>query len=61
MTVIDARIGYRLANKIKYFDHSEIMTLLTDEIKSVVNMVPISNEKEKLFTLRFNIEDYDPF
>jgi hypothetical protein len=37
------------------------MTLLSDEIKSVVNMVPISNEKEKLFNLRFNIEDYDPF
>ena len=63
MTVIDARVGQRLGKSkyINLFADYEIMSILSNEIKLIVNMVPFAPEKTKILDLSFDIEDYDPF
>ena len=61
MTVIDVRVGQRLSKYINSFKDYEIMSILSNEIKLIVNMVPFTPEKEKLLDLSFFIEEYDPF
>lgn len=59
MTLIEAHIGERLDKKYSKFRDFEIMSILSDEVRSILNMVPAN--KEQMKDLSFDPNEFDPF
>lgn len=56
--VLQANVGEELEKKLDNFRTSEIFTILNDEIRTTMNMVPCN--MSDIMSLNFHSSDYDP-
>ena len=57
--VIESCIGENLEEQYHKFTESEIFTILNDENRVVLNMVPV--KVRDIFELNYHASNYDPF
>lgn len=55
----EAAIGKELEKHYHKFTESEIFTILNDETRTLLNMVPAT--LEDIIKMDYNAKDYDPF
>lgn len=57
--ICEAKIGEGLEQNYSKFTESEIFTILTDETRTILNMVPCDHRD--IIKMNFNSSDYDPW